>query len=276
MIVNHVLRLIPKPHSDASSADKMATDVANTYFRLEVIGGNHVPPETILVVDDDKDIVRILRGYLEEAGFHVLTAFEGNAALHIIQRDRPHIVILDLMLPDKDGWEITRIIRSNKTLASTPILMLTARVDDIDKIIGLEMGADDYITKPFNAREVVARVRAMLRRRQLDRDNTPEVFAVGTLRLDVGQHQLTVDGQNVELTPTEYKLMLKFMANPGHTFRREELLETALGYGYEGFARTLDTHIGNLRKKLEPDAKNPTYIQTVYSVGYRLKREDSS
>lgn len=229
--------------------------------------------ETILVVDDDKEIVKILRGYLEQAGFHVLTAYQGDSAMHILRHDHPDLIVLDLMLPDKDGWDITRSVRSDKSLASIPIIMLTARVDDTDKIIGLELGADDYITKPFNAREVVARVRAMLRRRELDRSTVPEVYKVGSLRLDVNQHQVTLNDKPLELTPTEYKLMLKFMVNPGHTFSREELLETALGYGYEGFGRTLDTHIGNLRKKIETDPKNPVYIQTVYSVGYRMVHE---
>lgn len=229
--------------------------------------------ETILVVDDDKEIVKILCGYLEQSGYHVLTAFSGDSALHLLRTERPDLMLLDLMLPDKDGWDITRLIRSDKSLALTPIIMLTARIDDSDKIIGLELGADDYITKPFNAREVVARVRAMLRRRKLDRTLSSEVYRVGKLQLDVNQHQFSLNDQIIELTPTEYKLMLKFMANPGHTFSREELLETALGYGYEGFGRTLDTHIGNLRKKIEPDPKNPSYVQTVYSVGYRLSRD---
>lgn len=229
--------------------------------------------ETILVVDDDREIVKILRGYLEQAGLQVLTAHQGDTAMHILKHDHPDLVVLDLMLPDKDGWDITRAIRGDKSLASIPIIMLTARVDDTDKIIGLELGADDYITKPFNAREVVARVRAILRRRQLDRNTVPEVYKVGDLQLNVNQHQVTLSDTPLELTPTEYKLMLKFMVNPGHTFSREELLETALGYGYEGFGRTLDTHIGNLRKKIEPDPKNPTYIQTVYSIGYRMVQE---
>lgn len=229
--------------------------------------------ETVLVVDDDREIVKILRGYLEQAGYRVLTAYQGEAAMHIIQHDHPDLVVLDLMLPDKDGWDITRAVRGNRALASIPILMLTARVDDTDKIVGLELGADDYITKPFNAREIVARVRAMLRRRELDRSAPPEVYVVGGLRLNVSRRQLTLDGEPVSLTPTEYNLMLKLMANPGHTFGREELLETALGYGYEGFGRTLDTHMGNLRKKIEPDPRNPTYIQTVYSIGYRLSRD---
>ena len=231
--------------------------------------------ETVLVVDDDREIVKILRGYLEQAEFTVLMAYDGTSALHVLRRERPDLLLLDLMLPDKDGWALTRLIRADIMLQTTPILMITARVDDADKIVGLELGADDYITKPFNAREVVARVRAMIRRTRLDRQTGTEVYAIGDLRLDAFQRVLTLRGENVELTPTEFKLLLKLIANPGHTFSREELLETAFGDGYEGFGRTLDTHIGNLRKKIEADPKNPIYIQTVYSVWYRFKREEN-
>jgi two-component system alkaline phosphatase synthesis response regulator PhoP len=230
--------------------------------------------ETILVVDDDREIVKILRGYLEQAKFAVLTAYDGASALNILRRERPALLLLDVMLPDRDGWALTRQIRADAMLLTTPILMITAKVDDADKIVGLELGADDYITKPFNAREVVARVRAMLRRTQLDRQTGTEVYSSGDLRLDVFQRTLTLHGENVEVTPTEFKLLLKLMANPGHTFSREELLETAFGIGYERFGRTLDTHIANLRRKIEPDPKNPTCIETVYSVGYRFKREE--
>lgn len=230
--------------------------------------------ETVLIVDDDREINKILRDYLEQAGFTVLTSHDGATALHTLRRERPSLLLLDLMLPDKDGWELTRFIRADEMLRTTPILMITARVNDADKILGLELGADDYITKPFNAQEVVARVRAMLRRTQLDRQTGTEVYASGDLRLDAFQRTLTLRGENVELTPTEFKLLLKLMANPGHTFSREELLETAFGVGYEGFAHTLDTHIGNLRKKIEGDPKNPVYLQTVYSVGYRFRREE--
>lgn len=228
--------------------------------------------QQILVVDDDKSIVKIVRAYLEQAGYLVLTAYNGASALHALRREKPDLVILDLMLPDRDGWDITRSIRNDKRLATLPIIMLTARVDDSDKIVGLELGADDYVTKPFNPREIVARVRAQLRRRQFDQQMPVELLAVGALELDLSSRELMLDGTLVELTPTEFNLLKLFMESPGHTFGREDLLEKALGYGYEGFGRTLDTHIRNLRKKIEPDPKNPTYIQTVYSIGYRLVR----
>jgi len=231
--------------------------------------------QRILVVDDDKSIVKVLAGYLEQAGFGVLAAHDGETALHILRRERPDVVILDLMMPKRDGWEVTRIIRTDKDLASTPIIMLTARFEDMDKIAGLELGADDYVTKPFNAREVVTRVKALLRRQKLDQRSpaTARVLVNGGLRLDVDHHTLTVNARRVDLTRTEFNLLEILLANPGYTITRDELLEKALGYAYEGLGRALDTHIRNLRRKIEPDPDNPTYIQTVHGVGYRLTGE---
>ena len=226
--------------------------------------------QRILVVDDDKSIIEIVQAYLEQAGYSVLTAYNGTSAMHTLRHEKPDLLILDLMLPDRDGWDITRGIRHDKQLATIPIIMLTARVDDSDKIVGLELGADDYVTKPFNPREIVARVRALLRRRQLDKAEQIDCLEVDLLQLDLGSRTLTLDGKLIEVTPTEFNLLKIFMGSPGHTFSREKLLEKALGYGYEGFGRTLDTHIRNLRNKIEPDPQNPTYIQTVYSIGYRL------
>ncbi len=224
----------------------------------------------ILVVDDDKQIVRLVRSYLEQAGYQVLTAYDGETALHAIRRERPDLVVLDLMLPDRDGWEITRIVRSDENLADLPIIMLTARVEDTDKIVGLELGADDYITKPFNPREVVARVRALLRR-TAGGPTPPQVLQTGELRMDLDRHAATLDGEPIDLTPTEFDLLKVLMENPGHAFTRLELIEQGLGYAYAGMERTVDSHIKNLRKKIEPDPSDPTYIQTVYGVGYRLR-----
>ena len=226
--------------------------------------------QKILVVDDDKSIIEIVQAYLEQAGYSVITATSGTSAMQILHTEKPDLLILDLMLPDRDGWDITSTIRNDKRLATIPITMLTARVNDSDKIIGLELGADDYVTKPFNPREIVARVRAQLRRRQFEKTEQIESLTAGPLQLDLGSRALTLNDQILELTPTEFNLLQIFMESPGHTFSREVLLEKALGYGYEGFGRTLDTHIRNLRKKIEPDPNNPTYIQTVYSIGYRL------
>jgi two-component system alkaline phosphatase synthesis response regulator PhoP len=228
--------------------------------------------QRILVVDDDKSIVKVVRSYLEQAGYLVQTAHDGETALHMLRSQKPDLLVLDLMLPDRDGWEITRIIRSDATLGALPIIMLTARVEDTDKIVGLEMGADDYVTKPFNAREIVARVRSLLRRSHFGQIAVPQLLRLGALALDLDQRTLTVDGKPVDLTRTEFTLLQILMTNPGHTFTRDELLEKSMGYAYEGMGRTLDTHISNLRKKIELDASNPTYIQTVYGVGYRMNK----
>jgi len=227
----------------------------------------------ILLVDDDEEIVRVLHAYLERANFQVLTAYDGETALHTIRHDRPDLVVLDLMLPDQDGWEITRQLRADEQWAALPIIMLTARVEDTDKIIGLELGADDYITKPFNAREVVARIRTVLRRTQHNTNTPPSrILHNGTLTLDVHRHELRIDEAPVDLTQTEFKLLQIFMENAGYAFTRIDLIEQGLGYRYEGMERTLDSHIKNLRKKIEPDPKDPTYLQTVYGVGYRFER----
>lgn len=229
--------------------------------------------QRILVVDDDRSIVKVVRGYLEQANFDVLTAYDGESALHTLRSERPDLLVLDLMLPDRDGWEITRMIRGDRTLGQTPIIMLTARVEDTDKIVGLEMGADDYITKPFNAREIVARVRSLLRRAHYGQNAQPQQLRVGTIVLDPDQRLVTVEGESVDLTRTEFTLLQLLMTNAGHTFTRDELLEKSMGYAYEGMGRTLDTHISNLRKKIEPDVSSPTYIQTVYGIGYRMVKE---
>jgi two-component system alkaline phosphatase synthesis response regulator PhoP len=224
----------------------------------------------ILVVDDDHDIVRLVRAYLEKAGYTVLCAYDGETALHTLRREHPDLLVLDLMLPARDGWDLTRLIRSDQSLTETPIIMLTARIEDSDKIVGLEIGADDYITKPFNPRELVARVRALLRRSRGETRAVSQVLQTGKLILDIGRRELLVSGEPVELTPSEFGLLQVLMESPGYAFTRAELLERALGYAYEGMGRTLDSHIKNLRQKIEPNPKKPTYIQTIYGVGYKL------
>ncbi|MEW6402163.1 MAG: response regulator transcription factor [Chloroflexota bacterium] len=233
--------------------------------------------QRILVVDDDHSIVNVISSYLEKSGFQALPAYDGEMALHQLRRERPDLVILDLMMPNRDGREVTRIIRADESLAATPIIMLTARVEDTDKIVGLELGADDYITKPFNAQEVVARVKSLLRRVKLDQSPqaAPRILIHGKLKLDLDQRTLVVDSQPVELTRTEFSLLKAFLSNPGYTLTRDELLEKALGYAYEGMGRALDTHIRNLRRKIEPDPDHPTYIQTMYGVGYKMAGEPS-
>jgi two-component system alkaline phosphatase synthesis response regulator PhoP len=227
--------------------------------------------QRILVVDDDREIVRLVQAYLEQAGYPVQTAYDGETALHVLRSERPDLMVLDLMLPDRDGWDITRLARGDSGLAHIPIIMLTARVDDTDKILGLELGADDYITKPFNPREVVARVRSVLRRSQPDATSGQRrVLQTGSLLMDLDRHEAMVDGQPVELTATEFNLLATLLEHPGYAFTRQELIERGLGYEYEGLERTLDSHVKNLRRKIEPDPKKPVYIRTIYGVGYRL------
>lgn len=226
----------------------------------------------ILVVDDDKQIVRLVQSYLERASYQVLTAYDGDTALYTIRRERPDLIVLDLMLPNRDGWEVTRTVRSDPGLAGLPIIMLTARVEDTDKIVGLELGADDYIAKPFNPHEVVARVRAVLRR-VTGAPVISRVIQVGGLRMDVDRHEVTLDGNALDLTPTEFDLLKVLMEQRGHAFTRMELVEKGLGYHFEGLDRTIDSHIKNLRRKIDVTPGQPAYIETVYGVGYRLKRE---
>lgn len=223
---------------------------------------------TILIVDDSKETVRAVRVYLEREGFDVSSAGDGDTALHMIQQQEPDLIVLDLMLPDINGLEITRRLRRDARLSRIPIIMLTARVEDEDRISGLEIGADDYITKPFNPREVAARVRSVLRRSR--GDDVERTLSYEGLRLDPSRRLVTLNGQAVDLTRIEFDLMSALMSSPEHVFTRGELIETALSFDYEGMERSLDTHIKNLRRKLEADPKNPQYIQTVYSIGYRL------
>lgn len=231
--------------------------------------------QRILVVDDDPQIVRLLRAYLEKEGFQVLVAYDGNMALHLIRSERPDLVLLDLMLPNRDGWGVTRVVRGDANLAGIPIIMLTARVEDGDKILGLELGADDYVTKPFNPREVVARVRAVLRRVQGE-PVLPKVIQTGLLRIDVDRHEVEVNGQPVHLTPTEFSLLRTLAEHPGYALTRMELIEKGLGYSYEGLERTVDSHIKNLRRKLDQaggSGLGTELVETVFGVGYRLRAE---
>ena len=228
--------------------------------------------DRILIVDDDRDIVRLVRSYLEKAGYQILTAYDGETALQILRTEIPQLLILDLMLPDRDGWDVARLVRSDKKLAATPIIMLTARVEDNDKIVGLEIGADDYITKPFNPREVVARVRALLRRSQLQLDvQGPLRIEVGHLVLDIGKRELTRNEDLINLTPSEFELLKVLMQNPGFVITRDELAEKALGYGSSSAGRTLDSHIKNLRRKIDLTEEHDSFIQTVHGIGYRLR-----
>ena len=228
-----------------------------------------MPQYSVLLVDDDPKIAKLLQSYFEKEDFAVFTALDGIAALQFFRDKKPDILVLDLMLPGMNGLDVCRQIRRE---SETPILMLTARVDDTDKIVGLELGADDYVTKPFNSREVVARVRAILRRTK-GATRPSSVLQNRGLRLDSQQRLVTLDGRELELTPTEFALLQTLMENANHVFTRRALIETALGYDYEGLERTVDSHIKNIRKKIEVDIANPTYIETVFGMGYRFRTD---
>ncbi len=220
----------------------------------------------ILVVDDEAKIVKLVRSYLEQAGFAVVEAGDGQTALIQARREKPDLVVLDLGLPGIDGLEVARTLRRER---DTPIIMLTARIEDTDKIVGLELGADDYVTKPFNPRELVARVRAVLRRAS-SAGAAPELLRAGALVVDISGHQATLDGRALDLTRTEFELLAVLLAHPGRAFTRLELLDRVQGDAYEGYERTIDAHIKNLRAKLGDDPRHPRYIQTVFGVGYKL------
>jgi DNA-binding response OmpR family regulator len=226
--------------------------------------------EKILVVDDEPEIVRVLRGYLEQANYTVLTAYSGPEGLRRARTETPDLVLLDVMLPGMDGIDVCRTLRQS---SDVPIIMLTARVEETDRVLGLELGADDYVTKPFSPREVVAPGRAVLRRTRGESGATTELLAVRELKLDVGRHTVALDGEPVELTPSEFEILRAMMNAPGRVFSRLQLLESAQGQAYEGYERTVDTHVKNLRRKIEPDPPNPVYIMTVHGLGYKLREE---
>lgn len=221
----------------------------------------------ILVVDDDRKIVDLVRLYLEKDGYRVLVAYDGLEALQIARQRRPELILLDLMLPGMDGLEVCRSLQSE---SDAPIIMLTARTTDEDKLVGLELGADDYIAKPFNPREVVARVRAVLRRIDRDRGQGPMEMQIADVRIDKRRHEVRLKDELVNLTPTEFKLLEVLAGEPGRVFSRLELLDRVFGHDFAGFERTVDVHVKNLRKKIEPDPRQPIYVRTVYGVGYKL------
>ena len=220
---------------------------------------------TILIVDDEPKITRLVRDNLENAGFGVLTAGDGREALMRVRTERPDLVILDLGLPQLDGLDVTRSLRRDGDL---PIIMLTARDDETDKLIGLELGADDYVTKPFSPRELVARVRAVLRRH--DRGASDEVLRAGALTLDVPRMRLEIGGAPIELTATEFSLLAAMARQPGRVFTRSQLLDAIHGIAFESYERAIDAHVKNIRRKIEANPHDPRHLLTVYGVGYRL------
>jgi DNA-binding response OmpR family regulator len=221
---------------------------------------------TVLVVDDEPKIAQIARDYLERARFRVITAPDGAAALQTAAREHPDLIVLDLRLPDIDGLDVARAIRKE---SNVPIIMLTARGEEADKLIGLELGADDYMTKPFSPKELVARVRAVLRRWELARAGG-DTLRAGDLALDLPRMRATVSGRAVDLTPTEFHLVAAMARYPGRVYTRAQLLDALHGVAFESYERAIDAHIKNIRRKLEPDPRRPRHLLTVYGVGYKL------
>ena len=237
---------------------------------------------TILIVEDEPRIAELARDYLAHAGFAVRLAVDGPTGLAAALRDRPDLIVLDLGLPGLDGLDVTRRLRADPATAAVPIVMLTARDDELDKLLGLELGGDDYLTKPFSPRELVARVRAVLRR--VDRPNAGggvepgDIVRAGDVVLDVGRMRATRAGTIVDLTPSEFALLAVLARQPGRIFTRSQLLDALRGVTFESYERAIDSHVKNLRRKLEPDPRRPRYVLTVYGVGYRFAddREDGS
>jgi two-component system alkaline phosphatase synthesis response regulator PhoP len=225
----------------------------------------------ILVVDDDRKIVNLVRAYLEKDGYRVSAAYDGLQALELARESRADLIVLDLMLPGMDGLDVCRVLRGEGN--KVPIIMLTAKTTEADKLVGLDLGADDYVTKPFSPRELLARVRAVLRRVGEEEYEGSSEVRFGDLLVDFVRHQVQVRGEPVPLTPTEFKLLEVLIKEPGRAFSRLELLDRVFGYDFEGFERTIDVHVMNLRRKIEPDRKNPTYIKTVYGMGYKFAEE---
>jgi two-component system, OmpR family, alkaline phosphatase synthesis response regulator PhoP len=228
---------------------------------------------TILVVDDEPAIVQIARDYLERAGFRVIAAADGVNGLRLARSEQPSLIVLDLMLPGMDGLDVTRALRAEPATRGMPIIMLTARVDEMDRLIGLELGSDDYITKPFSPRELVARVRAVLRRSESPREEM-STLRIGELQIDFQRRSVRLSDTLIELTATEFDLLAILARDPGRPFSRTQLIEMVYDVSYAGFDRTVDAHIKNLRRKLEAEPHAPRYIQTIYGVGYKFAEQE--
>ena len=225
---------------------------------------------TVLIVEDDPDTVRLVSLYLERDGYKVLSAHDGIAGLRLAREARPDLVVLDLMLPKLSGIEICRTLRQESTV---PIVMMTARVDEEDRLQGLDLGADDYVTKPFSPRELAARIRAVLRRTAKDDlERGPAEFDYDGVTVDLHRRRVFVDGQKTKLTPTEFKILVMLIKEPERTFSREQIIDRVFGFDFQGFDRTVDAHVANIRRKLRP-AKGQDHIQTVYGVGYRFSND---
>ncbi len=236
---------------------------------LETTGERMISVKTILIVDDKLNTLRLLNDYLTENGFRTVTAANGREALYVARHEKPDLILLDIMMPEMDGLEFMRHFRKDR---QTPVIMLTARVDETDKVVGLELGADDYVTKPFGMAELVARIRAVLRR-AAEPPPAATVLRAGEVTLDKGTHVVRVGERRIDLTPSEFDLLTVLMSAPGQVFTRAQLLERLKGDLFENVERTVDVHVRNLRAKLEPDPAHPRYVLTVFGVGYRFSDE---
>jgi DNA-binding response OmpR family regulator len=225
-------------------------------------------PQTILIVDDEKRMVSLLKSYLEQEGYRVVAAYNGREALEAARKETPDLVVLDIMMPEMNGYDF---MNAHRAEGNTPIIMLTAKVEDEDKILGLELGADDYVTKPFKPRELMARVRNVLRRAGKNEPKGKSLKALD-ITLDHESREVMIGERRADLTPSEFDLLAALMTTPGRVFSRLDLLDVIQGVRYEGYERTIDTHIKNLRAKVEEDPRKPIRIETVYGVGYRLKK----
>jgi DNA-binding response OmpR family regulator len=233
--------------------------------------------QQILVVDDEPKIVRIVQAYLERDGYGVLTASDGPEALDMLRRERPDLVVLDLMLPAISGWDVCRALRRDAMTATLPIIMLTARDEISDRIVGLELGADDYVVKPFDPNELVARIHAVLRRVRRDAgESAARRLRHGELLIDLDQHEVQHNGERLSLTPTEFQILATLAARPERVFSRQQLLDAVQGEAFEGFERIIDSHVKNLRRKLEADPSRPRHVRTIFGVGYAFYAADSS
>jgi DNA-binding response OmpR family regulator len=221
----------------------------------------------IMVVEDEMKIARLVRDYLQHAGFDVIVTGQGDAALATARGAKPDLIVLDLGLPDRDGLDVTRELRR---ASNVPIVILTARGDESDRIVGLELGADDYMVKPFSPKELVARVRAVLRRTEVARAGPPEVLRVADVEVDVPRLRVSVGGRSIDLTPTEFQLLVTFVREPGRVFTRGQLLDALHGVAFDSYERAIDAHVKNIRKKIEPTPGRPRYLLTVHGVGYRF------
>jgi two-component system phosphate regulon response regulator PhoB len=226
--------------------------------------------KSILIIEDEKDILDLIEYHLKQSGFSVVKALDGPSGLERARGEHPNLIILDLMLPEMDGKDICRSLKANPLTQSIPILMLTAKAEEVDRIVGFELGADDYVTKPFSPKELVLRVKAILRRKEVPQEGE-QIIPMGDLMIDIDRHRVTVKGTLIRLTSTEFKLLAELASKRGRVQTRERLLDKVWGYSYEGYARTVDTHIRRLREKLGPSGD---YIETIRGTGYRFREEE--